>query len=568
MQVSKFEKIVASEDIVSSKSIYSVNGVYSSDQICGESICSGGDIHATATISSDCLFAWNTIASQVGNISTASGNIIASAGRVEASNLCSNGVVHSDGLICGANLGTSGNVDVGGNIIANDNIYACSGIHADGLICGGNICSNGVVYADGLVCGSILGAACALRACEVYTSYNITTGHGDIFAQGGRITANSHITSCYGDIKAQNGLVCGTDLGATGNISAGGNSTARNMLASCVCGTHVWGTLFHAVVNVCSLDSIHADGLIRGANLCSNGVVCGTLICGSNISTFGIICAGAEIKSVTDICANQNVTAGGLVCGQNIAAGIKLCAHDLGITGGSIIVSTGNVTASGLIKGLDLCATCGLMVTGSAIANEWLCSGNGISTNGIVQGANLCSNGNVCANNLIHGENLCSDGVVYADGDIVAGGKINSLGNICVAPGACIISEFIMSEDVVCAASAILTNGIVCIGGSGRIDVHGTGSIIVSGTGSICSAGVVCAGSLYGSGVGIDDLIANQVLADPYSDASSSSGQPFTVQNAIEDLDTRLDEFETIAGVSGSGGTICVCNGIVVGVSA
>lgn len=221
--------------------------------------------------------------------------VVSAAANVIGSNINTTGVVSADGNVVGGNVNTVGLVTAtgnitGGNIITGGSVSATGAVSATANVIGGNIATGGAISATGLMSagGNITGA-------------NLVTG--GLISAAGNVTSAANIAGGNVLVTSQ---VSAADVTASANISATGNVSAATFL----------GTSLSLSGNV--LSELATTSNITGSNLNATGVVSavGNAVAG-NVITAGLVQA-ATLSATGNVIAG-NLTTAGAVTGNGRA---------------------------------------------------------------------------------------------------------------------------------------------------------------------------------------------------------------------------------------------------------
>jgi fibronectin-binding autotransporter adhesin len=327
----------------------------------------GGTVSATGTAT-------------VGNLAT--GGTVSATGTVTGGNVATAGTITATGTVTGGNLVTGGTVSSTGNVTGG-NVLTGGAVSATGTGTFGNVNTAGTVSATGTVQGGNV-----LTAGEVSATGSLTGGN--IFT-GGVVSAVSTVT---GGNVATAGTITATGTITGGNIATGGTVSAT--------GTATVGNVFTGGV-------VSATGNVTGGNLLTSGS--GGAISGSGNITGGNLFTGGTISAASNITGGNILFGSGIVSGTgnvyasnfigNITGNIDAAGSNteiqfndnglLGASAGLTFNTTGNVlTANGNISGANFLTAGVVSATGNITGNFFL--GNGSQLTGI--DATSIQNGN------------------------------------------------------------------------------------------------------------------------------------------------------------------------------
>jgi len=388
-------------------------------------VATGGTVTATGTITGGNLATAGTITATgtatVGNVATggtvsATGNItggnIDTAGAVSATGTGTFGNVDTSGTISATGTATVGNLATGGTVSATGtgtfgNVSTAGTVTATGTITGGNIATAGTITATGNVTGGNVLTSGAVSATGTGTFGNVATA--------GTVTAT--------------GTVTGGNVLTAGEVSAGGTLTGGNI----VTGGSISAVSTVTGGNLATAGTVTAAGTITGGNIATAGTVSatGTATVG-NVLTGGIISATGTITSANTITGGNLATGGSVSATGNIQSGNVLTGGDVSATGtltGGNITTAGNVTGGNVLFGSGIVSGTGDIYAGNIFGNV---SGNidaaGNNTeiqfndNGILgasAGFTFNTTGNVLTvDGNVDGANFLTAGTVSATGNI------------------------------------------------------------------------------------------------------------------------------------------------------
>ena len=431
---------------------------------------------AIATLSSNATVQATAIDSINANVTAANLSILTNTDRVAAANVEINALRAN---ITAANVHIS---TIDANVAAANAAIALLAPIASpsftGVVGAPTVSVSGNVSAANLVVGNIASSA-------NITSVNATVGKLDVV--GNIQTGNLSVT----------GRVSGPLVQTTGNVESGSWVTAGDVKAQ-----YFHGQLIDPnqpyITTVGTLGGLNMSGNLTGVSwvLASGGgvfdTVTGTLQTASqpNITHLGTL----DVLGVTGNVTTGNVSGATAVFGE--IAGVVLTNAQpyitnvgtlttLSVTGNvsSANVTTGNVTASGNISGVNLNLSGAFTLGGNSVAAN-------VVTGNVTASGNISSAQNIIATGNITGDNLLMSGTVYAAGISVTGGA----GTIDLGSGT--LTAGVVNADVNAPYANItsgldstssVTGALVVTGGagvSGNVNVGGNVAITGNTTAS------------------------------------------------------------------------------------
>jgi len=549
---------------------FSQSQVYSANTSAGLSLI-GQEFNAKVDNNTTAFDGGGNIAVKAGanlttpNIGAATGTSVSVTGDVTGGNITTAGYVTATGNVVGGNLVTAGAITATGNVTGNyfiGNGSQLTGVTAASVDAGnltGNTLSSNVLFSSLTTVGTLT----SLSVSGNVNGGNLATA-GTVSATGavtgGNLITNGSVTAT-GDVTAGNiltgGAVSATGTGTFGNVLTGGVISATSTIqggnvltagevsaGGAVTGGNIYtGGMVSAVStitggNIATAGTVTATGTVTGGNILTGGIVSstGTGTFG-NVDTAGTVSATGTITSANTI-TGGNVATGGIVSaagnviGGNVLFGSGIVSGTGNIYADNIFANiTGNIDAAGNNTEVQFNNN-GLL--GASAGFTFDTTGNVLTANGNINGANLFTGGQVSASGNVTGGNLLTTG---SGGDISGTGNITG-GNIFTA------GQVSASSDI--TGGNIFTGGV--ISATGNI----TGNTVVVGNILIPSAGNVTLGN-----VNINDLaepVANSDAATKfYVDSVAANVLPIITNQTINPSGSTntfvLDQSTTAVGI-------------------
>ena len=376
------------------------------------------------------------------NIGAATGTSLSTTGNVEGGNIVTVGYVTATGNVTGGNIVTSGNITATGNVAGNyfiGNGSQLTGVTAASMDAGnltGNTLSSNVLFSSLTTVGTLtsLSVSGNVDGGNIHTAGTVSatgTVVGGNVATAGSVSATGNVTG--GNILTA-GYVTATGTGTFGNVLTGGIVSATSSLLG---------------GNVLTPGDVSAGGSLTGGNIFTGGVVSAvSTVTGGNIATTGYVTAtgnitGGNIISAGQISSTGNITAptfvgnleativsaSGNVTGGNILFGSGIVSGTGNIYANKIFANiSGNIDAAGNINEIQFNGTGDILTASAGFTFDP--TGNTLTANGNISGANLFTGGLVSATSTITGGNILTGGIVSATGNITGNNVI--VGNILI----------------------------------------------------------------------------------------------------------------------------------------
>jgi hypothetical protein len=340
-------------------SLGTLTGLSVTGNVTGGNLLTGGNISATGRIEASSVT--GTIVSATGSVSTPStiGGVITGTSLSVTGNVTGTSLFGTIGTATQNNItsvGTLSSLTVsaniqGGNLRTTGLVSATGNISAAGNIRGGNLTSVTDIAAGGNIsAGQFTGVAMSLTG-NMTTSSNISGSY--ILGNGSQLTGlltygDSNVTTLLANLGSNNISSTGNITALTFNgallgnsVSVSGNVTAGNLLGTVATATQT------AITEVGTLTSLSVTGNINNsANMTTGTLSASGNITSGNIISNGLISAtgtvtGSSLFGTVSTASQPNITSVGTLSSLSVSGNIQ---------GGNLSVSTGLITAGGIIN--------------------------------------------------------------------------------------------------------------------------------------------------------------------------------------------------------------------------
>jgi len=337
------------------------------------------------------------------------------------------------------------------------------------------------------------------------------------------------------------------NISANGNLTVSGNTTFTGNVSSLNVTGNITGGNIRTPGSISAIGNVQADYFVGAGASTTGTVIAGNLATGGTVSATGNITGGnilfgsGVVSGTGNIYANNifanisgNIDAAGNINEVQFNGAGDLLAASAGFT----FNPSGNVlTANGNINGANFLTTGAVSATGNVTGNWFvgnvdatvvsatanitggnLLTGGLISATANVTGGNITTAGQVSATANVTGGNIATTGQISAAGNATAGniataGQVSATGNI--DSGANIVATANVIGGNITTAGVVSATGNVTGG-----NILTTG--LISATGNITGGNIISGNAVIGNINVSGDITVNSLTSNTYVSATGN----------------------------------------------